>query len=130
MFGQLDRYESVDFLREHPLARFDTIYENRVYVPFAVFSASVEPGNRHYFDVRQFLFDDVGFDLFTLKLQSRSVYDIPVDVTFGDRLLLLVTCEYTNENGRLILALRQLRSDETEQAMEALVGRAAEKAAR
>ena len=127
MFGKLDRYESADFLHQHPLARFDTLYENRVYVPFAAFTASMEPGNRHYFDVRQFIFDEVDFDLFTLKLQSRSMYSIPVDVAYGDRLLLLVTCEYTNDDGRLILALRQLRPEETEAEMETLVRLATEK---
>ena len=38
----------------------------------------------------------------------------PVEVTYGDRLLLLVTCDYTNREGRLVLALRQLRPGETE----------------
>ena len=45
---------------------------------------------------------------------------------YGDHLLLLVTCDYTNDEGRFILALRQLRPDESEanlwaQAMQAEV---------
>ena len=49
-----------------------------------------------------------------MKLVSRSRLSIPVDVAYGDGLLLLVTCDYTNAEGRFILALRQLRPDETE----------------
>ena len=60
------------------------------------------------------MFDETQFELFTLKMQARSVYDVPVDLRYGDRLLLLVTCDYTNPEGRFILALRQLRPDETE----------------
>ena len=51
---------------------------------------------------------------FVLKLQGRSVFGSPIDVRYGDRLLLLVTCDYTNREGRFILALRQLREDENE----------------
>ena len=127
MFGQLDRYLTSEFLHSHPIVHFDTIYENRLYAPFAVFTASMEPDNGRYFDVRQFVFDEVDFELFALKLKSRSIYDIDVDAEFGDRLLLLVTCEYTNDNGRLILALRELRDGETESDMAERVRTATEK---
>ena len=126
MFGRLDAYGDVNYLRQHSVIHFDTIYENRAYVAFAAFSASMEPGNRRYFNVRQFIFDETEFDKFVLKLQSRSMYRIPVDIRYGDHLLLLVTCDYTNDEGRFILALRQLRPDESEanlwaQAMQAEV---------
>lgn len=124
MFGQLSTYGSVEYMRQHPVVHFDTLYENRSYVVFAAFSASMEPGNKRYFDVRNFVFDETEFDKFVLKLQSRSVYSVPVDVRYGDHLLLLVTCDYANREGRFILALRQLRPDETDasawaQAMQA-----------
>ena len=120
MFGRLSAYGEVSYLRRHSVIHFDTLYENRSYVAFAAFSASMESGNRRYFDVRQFIFDDVEFDKFVLKLQSRSLYNVPVDVRYGDRLLLLVTCDYANREGRFILALRQLRPDENETNVWAL----------
>ena len=124
MFGLLEEYENERFLKDHAIVRFDTIYENRSYVPFAAFTASMETDDSHYFDVRQFVFDETSFELFTLKMQSRSIYDIPIDVRYGDRLLLLVTCDYTNASGRFILCLRQLREDESEDALRTLVGQA------
>ena len=114
MFGRLSEYGDVSFMKQHSIVHFDTIYENRAYVPFAAFSASVEAGSRGYFDVRQFIFDETEFDKFVLKLRGRSRYSVPVDVEYGDRLLLLVTCDYTAREGRFILALRQLRPDESE----------------
>lgn len=113
MFGQLDRYSEVSFLKAHPLVQFDTIYENRTYVPIAAFPASMNPDNGSYFDLRQFVFSHETFDLFISRLKTRSVPDIPVDAFYGDKLLLLVTCDYTKDDGRFILALRQLRADET-----------------
>ena len=117
MFGRLNSYEDISFLRQHSVVHFDTIYENRAYVVFAAFTASMEPKDRRYFDVRNFIFDDVEFDKFVLKLQSRSMFNIPIDVRYGDRLLLLVTCDYTSQEGRFILALRQVRVDESESNM-------------
>lgn len=120
MFGRLDSYESPQFMKTHPLVRFDTLYENRLYVPFAAFTASMKPGDGHYFDVRQFVFDETQFELFTLKMQTRSAIRLPVDVRYGDRLLLLVTCDYTNREGRFILGLRQLRAGESEDSIRQL----------
>ena len=124
MFGKLNAYGELSYLRRHSVIHFDTLYENRSYVAFAAFSASMEPGDRRYFDVRKFIFDEAEFDKFVLKLQSRSLFTVPVDVRYGDRLLLLVTCDYANREGRFILALRQVRPDETDadawaQAMQA-----------
>jgi len=121
MFGRLSAYGDVSYLRQHPIVHFDTLYENRAYAVFAAFTASMEPGNGRYFNVRNFIFDEDGFDKFVLKLQSRSVYRVPIDVRYGDRLLLLVTCNYTNREGRFILALRQLRPDESEAGLWAQV---------
>ncbi len=114
MFGRLSAYGELEYLKKYPVIRFDTLYENLSYITFAAFTASMDPRNGRYFDVRNFIFDEVEFDKFVLKLQSRSRFNVPVDVRYGDRLLLLVTCDYTNDEGRFILALRQLRQDETE----------------
>lgn len=113
MFGEIDRYTEADFLKAHPIVSFDTIYENRAYVPIAAFPASMNPDSGSYFDVRQIAFDEASFDLFLSRLKARSVVNIPVDAYYGDRLLLLVTCDYTKDDGRFILALRQLRAGET-----------------
>ncbi|MBQ8110814.1 MAG: class B sortase [Clostridia bacterium] len=112
MFGRLSAYGDIRYMRMHPVVRFDTLYEARSYVVFAAFVASMEPRDARYFDVRKFIFDDAEFDKFVLKLRGRSVFTSPVDVARGDRLLLLVTCDHTRNEGRFILALRQLRPGE------------------
>lgn len=121
MFGRLESYANLAFLKKHPVIRFDTLYENRSYVPFAAFAASMDSDSSHYFDVRQFVFDEMSFDLFTQNMRSRSVCDIPLDVRWGDRLLLLVTCDYINTSGRFILCLRQIREGESEDGIRAAV---------
>ena len=119
MFGNLSQYASKTFAMSHPVVRFDTLYENRLYVPFAAFTASMTPGDHHFFGVRQFVLDDTEFELFTLKMIARSAWIAPIDVLPGDRLLLLVTCNSANREGRFVLALRQLRKNETEDSIRA-----------
>ena len=121
MFHALSLFESADYVRQNPIVRFDTIYENRLYVPFAAFTATMDTGSERYLDIRQFLFEEDSFDLFVLKMEKLSTIDTGVDVRYGDKLLLLVTCEYLYDNGRFVVALRELRPGETEAQMRSLL---------
>lgn len=124
MFGNLRMYLNIDYFRGSSPVSFDTIYENQRYVPFAAFNASMDPDSGDYFNVRRFLFDPAGFDQFVSELKKRSVHYVPMDVQYGDRLLLLVTCDYSNDDGRFVLALREMRSDETDLSISELLSRA------
>ena len=121
MFHALSLYESAEYIRKNPVVQFDTLYENRLYVPFAAFTATMDAGSERYLDIRQFLFDENSFELFALKMEKLSTIDTGVDVRYGDRLLLLVTCEYLYDNGRFVVALRELRPGETEAQMRSLM---------
>ena len=124
MFGELSSFGEREFLLKNAVVRFDTLYENALYVPFAMFEASMDENDGHYFDVRQIVFDETSFELFVLKLRGRSVFDVPVEVEYGDQLLTLVTCSYNDDDGRYIVALRKLREGETEEEMRALMAEA------
>ena len=124
MFGELSSFGEREFLLENAVVRFDTLYKNALYVPFAMFEASMDEDDAHYFDVRQIVFDETSFELFVLKLRGRSVFDVPVEVEYGDQLLTLVTCSYNDDDGRYIVALRKLREGETEEEIRALMAEA------
>ena len=124
MFGELSSFGEREFLLKNAVVRFDTLYENALYVPFAMFEASMDENDGHYFDVRQIVFDETSFELFVLKLRGRSVFDVPVEVEYGDQLLTLVTCSYNDDDGRYIVALRKLREGETQEEIRALMAEA------
>ena len=119
MFHQLLNYAELPFLKANALVRFDTIYENRVYAPFAVLTVTAEPESARYLNLRQFDLAGDAFGEFTAQLRRLSMCNIPLEVEPGDRLLLLVTCEYTHDNGRFVVALRQLRPEEREDEVRA-----------
>ena len=125
VFGDLDLFRDLDYLKENAVATFNTIYENAQYVPIAVFDISATPGDQDFVDMQTFNFDtDEDFLNFVNEARARSIFDIPVEVERGDRLLSLVTCSYNNDNGRLVVMLRALREGETAQEMTALVAQA------
>ena len=79
-------------------------------------------------NMQTFNFDsDEEFMAFVNEAKERSVFDIPVDVQRGDQLLSLVTCSYSDDNGRLVVMLRALRDGETAEDMTAQVAQAVQK---
>lgn len=124
MFGNLRSYLNREFFRSSGVVAFDTIYKDQFYVPFAAFNASMKPGDNNYVDIRRYLFSESEFDGFVSLLQAYSAHNVPVDVQYGDQLLLLVTCDYSNSDGRFILALRRLREGETPESVQSLIAQA------
>ena len=125
MFGSLNNYRNVGFLRNTVCIEFNTIYGDAQYVPFALFDASMTKDDPNYFKLIRLNFsEEQPFDAFLADVQSRSLFNIPVDVNENDQLLSLVTCSYSMDNGRFIIMCRKLREDETPEQMSALLQQA------
>lgn len=125
MFGSLNNYRNVGFLRATTCIQFNTIYGDAQYVPFALFDASMTKDDPNYFKLIRLNFsEEQPFDAFLADVQSRSLFNIPVDVNEDDQLLSLVTCSYSMDNGRFIIMCRKLREDETPEQMSALLQQA------
>ena len=111
MFGSLGDFLKEDFLLEHDTIIFDTFTERNEYKVYLLFSLAVGPdvvNEFDYFNYNMFKDKEV-FDSFMLRANAhaeiRNQANTPI---FGDKILLLSTCEYTHENGRLVLvAVRQ-----------------------
>ncbi len=121
MFAKLTLFNNKRYLCGHPIVYFDTIYENGAYVPFAAFNATMTPASSKYFDLRRFGMDAAAFQQYIAEINARSLVSVPIDVQYGDDVLLLVTCSYNTNDERFILALRRLREDETEESITALL---------
>lgn len=116
MFGSLRRYLDENHLRQYPLISFRTIYDEEPvqYVPFAGFDASMNEGDRWYFDLlRNGYASEEDAELYLSEVRARSYWTVPFEVKAEDPLLVLVTCSYINQNGRFMLFCRQLRENET-----------------
>lgn len=110
MFGELDRYQSLEYARDHPDIRFDTLREERTYTVLAAFySRAYGPGDTDAFRYYQYtdLSDEETFEEYLAQVRSAALYDTGADVQFGDRLLTLTTCSYHRKNGRFVVVACQ-----------------------
>lgn len=48
------------------------------------------------------------FDEYIRKVKERALYDTGVSAEYGDKLITLSTCEYSNRNGRLVLVAKRV----------------------
>ena len=137
MFGTLPKFEQYDYAKEHPLVTFQTIYDEEpvYYAPVSVFNASMLPDHSRYFDITQIVFpdDEAGevtdsstfrqssaFKAYLDELRAVSLWESPVDVNVDDKLLMLITCSYDLEDGRLMVVCRRLRDGETPEEVAGL----------
>lgn len=123
MFGNLSGYKDPAELVKEPFVFVQSAWEDkpRTYVYFSMFDASMNENDPSYIKITSYNFDTAADkQAYIDEVVSRSIHDIPVDVDAGDQLVLLVTCSYTQKNGRFLLYGRELREGETEQDIRAL----------
>ncbi|MDE6889641.1 MAG: class B sortase [Eubacterium sp.] len=109
-FGILENYKNAKFFQEHPLIQYDTIYEEGTYQIVAVLITRIlyqdEEGFRYY------RFYNYGsereFQECADFVRENQLYDTGTAMQYGDRLLMLSTCEYSKPNGRLVVVAKRI----------------------
>ncbi len=110
MFGQVRRYRDLDFYKEHPIIKFDTLYGKYEWKIFSVFITNVNESDGEIFDYRQPEYHN--FEEFAEQCKLRSLINCPVDVKEGDTIITLSTCTYELDNARLVVMARKTRDYE------------------
>lgn len=110
MFGDLDKYGKRSFYEEHPNLSFDTLFEERTYEILAVFRSRVYPEEDDTFKYYQFYQAETEeeFKSFYENIMDMAIYDTGATAEFGDTFLMLSTCAYHEENGRLVIVAKKL----------------------
>lgn len=108
MFHDLHGYYRKAYWEEHPTIRFDTIYERHTYEIVAVFKTTANLGEGFAYHRFNDAINEAEFNEFMDTVKSLSFYDTGVDAEYGDMLITLSTCEYTQENGRLVVVAKRV----------------------
>ena len=103
-FAGLNAYTSKDAWDKNNLIFFDTLREYHTYKIFAVFKTTANLGEG--FRYHQFVDaeNEEEFNDFVATCKQMAFYDTGITPVYGDKLLCLSTCEYTQVNGRLVVA--------------------------
>lgn len=104
MFGLLENYAQEDFYRKNPFFSFDLIGEERTYQILAVVKCSLAAGENdfRYYDYK-IISEEENFWQYYNSIKALSLYDIPVTASYGDELVTLCTCDYSVQDGRLLI---------------------------
>ena len=109
MFGELKNYLDEAFLAEHKTITFNTIYEKAQYEVVAVCLSKVsqegEEGFRYYDFVNAG--NEENFNRYLENIKGMNVMGEDINVSYGDRLLTLSTCNNYTEDGRLFLVAKK-----------------------
>ncbi len=111
MFYDLQNYKKEDFFREHPVIEFDTLTERHDYQILSVFLTTASVGQGFTYHEFVDASDEAEFQQYVDTCKELSLYDTGVDAQYGDKLITLSTCEYSQTNGRLVVVAKRIPTD-------------------
>ena len=109
MFGGLKSFMDQEYFKNHQKLVFDTIYEKAEYRIVAVCFFKGDYQDDHTFRYYNFLnaSNKEEFQAFLANIQQLTVFDQKIDISYGDELLTLSTCNSYVQDGRLFLIAKK-----------------------
>lgn len=112
MFAQLDDYKKNSFYNKHKFIKFYSYYNRQtiektyeIAIAFKTVAYS-EEGFKYYNYTN---FNDIQeLNEFLSNCRNLQCYDTGVDIKYGDKLITLSTCEYSQKNGRMVIVAKQI----------------------
>ena len=110
MFATLNQYKKESFWQNHKIISFDTLTDRNEYEIMAVFKTTVYTDSLESFKYYEFTDakTEAEFNEYINECKKLSFYDTGVDANYGDKLITLSTCEYSQENGRLVVGAKKV----------------------
>lgn len=113
MFEDLLKYSKEDFYNNHKTIKFTTNKDDSIYEIISVFYSRVyykkeKDVFRYYNFVNANNEED--YNDFVNNCKKSSIYDTGVTANYGDQLLTLSTCEYSQEDGRFVVVAKKVNN--------------------
>lgn len=111
MFEDLIKYSNEDFYNEHRKIKFTTNNDDSIYEVLSVFYSRVYYKNekdvfRYYYFVNAK--NEQEYNDFVNNAKKVSLYNTGVIANYGEQLLTLSTCEYSQEDGRFVIVCKKV----------------------
>ena len=108
MFAALNKYKKQSFYEEHKRIVYETLHGQETYEVMFAFTTPVYTGH----DFAYYAFSKANsaeeYDAYISACRERVLYDTGVTAQYGDKLLTLSTCEYSQKNGRMVVVARKI----------------------
>ena len=110
MFHDLLNYADEQYYKKHPTVRFTTAEEDAQYDIISAFRSRVYYKSeknvfRYYYFVNAE--NEEEYNNYVENAKKASLYDTGKTAQYGDQLLTLSTCEYSQEDGRFVVVARK-----------------------
>lgn len=113
MFEDLLKYSKEDFYNNHKTIKFTTNKDDSIYEIMSVFYSRVYyKKEKDVFRYYNFVNanNEEEYNDFVNNCKKSSIYDTGVTANYGDQLLTLSTCEYSQEDGRFVVVAKKVNN--------------------
>ena len=111
MFADLVKYQNYNFYKKHKYIKFYTLEngetkENTYEICYVLKTTANEKGFKFYSYTK--FYDEEEFNFFVGNCRKRELYNTGIETKYGDKFITLVTCEYSQKNGRMVVIARKI----------------------
>lgn len=111
MFHSLLKYQDKSYYNKHKEIKIITENEELKYEIVAVFKSKVfyeeEENVFRYYDYLSFE-NEAEYNKYLQNIKRLELYDTGVNAKFGEQLLTMITCDYSVQNGRMIVVAKKV----------------------
>ena len=108
MFAALSDYKAKSFWEEHRFISFSSLQQRHTYEIFAVFTTTASVGKGFRYHTFVYATDGADYNEYVETCKELSIYDTGITPVYGEKLITLSTCEYSQTNGRLVVVARRI----------------------
>lgn len=108
MFAALTKYKKRSFYEDHRYIRFETLEGAYTYEVIFALTTPVYTGNDFEYYNFATARNEAEFNAYIAQCAQRALYDTGLSASYGDRLLTLSTCEYSQKNGRMLVVAKRI----------------------
>ncbi|MGN0371688.1 MAG: class B sortase [Enterocloster sp.] len=107
MFASIENYDDPAYFKAHPYIEYDTLEELGVYQVIAAFKRPAASLDQNFMEMILARTEEDYQNLMSSIRQWRF-YDTGVESEWGDTLITLATCEYTQGDGRFFVVAKKV----------------------
>lgn len=112
MFKDLIKYQDKEFYEQHPIIKIATEENENNYEIISAFKSRVfYQDETNVFRFYQYYnFDNENkYNEYISNCKKIQLYDTGKTATYGEQLITLITCEYSQENGRMVVVAKKVQ---------------------
>lgn len=109
MFAKINNYQYEEFYSQHEIIQFDTFTSLNDYQIIGAFKIPASDIDK----IQQILLMNTEEDFLSFReyFESHKYFDTGIQYSYDDNYLTLMTCEYTNKNGRFFVLSKQIKTE-------------------